>query len=857
LVIGGRVVGRSDRVVRRRLFVSGITVLFVVVAVVATALATGQGGGGSPDLPPSAQHSDHDAGEHYLHLRDEYIGELRGVDPQHFFDPHWRLAALAQRFHQERAARRVDRARAALSSTQWTEIGPDSVVNGHALNGSDTRVSGRVTAIAFDPSNPSRVYIGTAQGGVWRTSDGGSTWFEIFDTAKSLSIGALALAPSSPTTLYVGTGESSLSASSFFGVGVYRIDDAPTIATLVGPLNRDAGGNDILTGRSISRILVDPSNAARIFVSSSSGVAGSGSSSAFLPTRGVFRSMNAASAASTVTFSRLAIQTATADRSVNDMTFVGGDPNTLLVHVNGSAAAGDGGIWKSVNALAVTPTFNQVLTVSASQARFAVSGTTVLFADAEGSGRLRESTNGGDTWSAPLPAASGFCGGQCFYDLPVAIDPRTSGSSLRIYLGGSSGAAQPGASGLKVSNDNGASFSVDQNGLHADFHVIAVQAQTNPSIVWVGNDGGVWKRPANAPVGTLWTNLNNGLGTLQFTSLAVGKSDPALTIGGTQDNGTEIQQGSIGSWSQADFGDGGYALIDQSTTSTTDVTLYHTYYNATGGPIGFARVTNTAGAVKGGWSLIACRGNPTTLTGINCTDNVLFYPPMALGPGTPSTLYFGTDRLYRSTDRGATLSCGCALFKAAGVISPLTFSPTSSIAISPQDDNYRLVGLQNGELWGTTTGSGTLSQMTGLTAPPNASGSTFNKFVGRVMFDPNDKNTAYATFAYYTTAGAGFNVYKTTNFNNATPTWTPAANGIPNVPVDSFAIDPDNSEHLYAGTDVGVYASTDGGASWAPLGTRLPAVAVFDMAIVQPRTSSEKLRVATYGRSIWEIDLVR
>ena len=269
--------------------------------------------------------------------------------------------------------------------------------------------------------------------------------------------------------------------------------------------------------------------------------------------------------------------------------------------------------------------------------------------------------------------------------------------------------------------------------------------------------------------------------------------------------------------------------------------------------MGFARVASTAGAVRGGWLLLGC-GSSAKSNGINCVDGVLFYPPMALGPGTPSTLYFGTYRLYRSTDGGTTMSCGCAT-GAAGLISPLTGSPASSIAISPQDDNYRLAGLQNGELWGTTSGSGTLTQMTGLTAPANASGSTSNKFVGRVMFDPNDKNTAYVTFAYYTAVGAGFNVYKTTNFNNATPTWTAAASGIPNVPVDSFAVDPNNSAHLYAGTDVGVYASTDGGANWAPLGTRLPAVAVFDMKIVQPRTSSEKLRVATYGRSMWQIDL--
>src|SRR5262249_48923134 len=88
-----------------------------------------------------------------------------------------------------------------------------------------------------------------------------------------------------------------------------------------------------------------------------------------------------------------------------------------------------------------------------------------------------------------------------------------------------------------------------------------------------------------------------------------------------------------------------------------------------------------------------------------------------------------------------------------------------------------------------------------------------------------------------------------------TPTWTPAASGIPSVPVNAFAIDPNNSTHLFAGTDVGVYASTDGGVSWSPFGTGLPAVAVFDMAIVQPGTSSESLRIATHGRSMWQIPL--
>jgi hypothetical protein len=121
------------------------------------------------------------------------------------------------------------------------------------------------------------------------------------------------------------------------------------------------------------------------------------------------------------------------------------------------------------------------------------------------------------------------------------------------------------------------------------------------------------------------------------------------------------------------------------------------------------------------------------------------------------------------------------------------------------------------------------------------------------VIDPNNSNTAYVTFSYYAPAGQG--VWKTTNLNAATPTWTAAGTGIPSVPVNAFVVDPNNSSNLFAGTDIGVYGSTDGGTTWSPYGTGLPAVAVFDMKIVQPGTSNESLRVATHGRSMWQIPL--
>src|SRR6185295_15785567 len=150
----------------------------------------------------------------------------------------------------------------------WTAIGPSPLPNGQTQQFPTTAAtSGRATAVVVDPTNSSKVYLGTAQGGVWRSTNGGGTWTAIFDTAQSLSIGALALAPSDPTKLYVGTGEANNSADSFFGVGLYRIDSVDTAPVLVGPINpaittgtAPAISTNCFTGRGITAILVHPTD---------------------------------------------------------------------------------------------------------------------------------------------------------------------------------------------------------------------------------------------------------------------------------------------------------------------------------------------------------------------------------------------------------------------------------------------------------------------------------------------------------------------------------------------------------------------------------------------------------------------
>ncbi len=842
---------------------------------------------GDADIPPRLRGKVDKA--EYMKLRDQHFNGLRGLDLEDGkeFDPQWRTTALRQMEQQEQTNAPE------INGTTWTEIGPFPVPNGQTQQFPTTApVSGRITAIAVDPNNSNTIYIGAAQGGVWRSTNGGTTWAAIFDGAQSLAIGALALAPSNPTILYVGTGEASNSADSFFGVGVYRINNANTTADLTGPINplittgtTTAITYNCFTGRAISKILVHPTDPATIFVSTATGTGGVGGNALTntvppLALRGVFRSTNATAAAAAVTFTKLIVNTdgsldvpGTGNTSIFDMVLEPGNPNNLLVAPSGATTGG--GIWRSTNALAATPTFtnplfpgfnglvmklaiNKVGAVVTVYTSSNENSTTAACITAGNAGRLRKSTDGGATWSAPLAAAEGYCGGQCSYDNPVGVDPNNANI---VYLGGN--ARGTCSDVLKKSTDGGATFARDDTGLHADSHAFAFDTLTNPTTVWFGNDGGVWKRP-HAAAGTAWLNQNNGpLGTIQFVSLAVHPTDQNFTIGGTQDNGTEAQLTTPGNWVSAESGDGGFALIDRSATNTTNVTMYHTFFNQANTLIGFDRANLGAClAVKDSWAsrgfgfgsdpTPSCDGTPFAATnGIVGTETVLFYAPMALGPGTPNTFYFGTSRLYRSTDKGDTMTPVSQIFTATVGI--------SAIGISPQNDNVRIVGLRNGSVFKTVTGANPMDA-SGFTPPNNANGSTTNRHIGRAIIDPTNVNTAYLTLSYYTSPATDGQIWRTTNLNAVTPTWTSIGNtgtGLPNVPVNGFAIDANDPTHpgvsvLYAGTDIGIYVSTNAGASWAPFGTGLPRSAVFDMAI-QP--SFRVLRVATHGRGMWEIAL--
>ncbi len=773
-----------------------------------------------PDLPASL--SGRMDKRKYMELRSEHIARLRGVP--YYLPYNARELALQQMDQQERTS--------ILTAGVWSSIGPAPIPNGQTSPSNS--VSGRVTAIAVNPTDPNKVYVGTAQGGLYRTLDGGATWTALMDGAQSLAIGAVAIDPVTTTTVFVGTGEGNLSLDSFFGVGLYRITNAESVSpTITGPFESgNVGNGHAFVGTSITKIVIDPGNDNNMFVGNTLGAGGISGSGICCGTTsppsgylGLWLCANAQAA--TPTFGWVSSLPGGAVAGVTDFVIEPGNANTLVVSEEDfGAGATNSGIYRSTNALlGAGATYTRTLNFSGAQydVKLATnkigSTVTVLAGTEESFGTLRRSTDGGVTWPTTLAAVTGFCGGQCFYDIGVAIDPANA-SIMYVCGSANSGAAFI----MHKSTDGGSTFFAVDASLHADEHAVTI-APSNSSIIYTGNDGGVWKT-TNA--GTNWTSLNTStFNATQFQSIALHPIDPIFSIGGTQDNGTNWHKPD-NTWTRADFGDGGFALIDQNAADNTNVTMYHTYFNQTNNLIGFARVTNTGSAVDGGWAFFGCGG---TANGINCTDGVLFYAPMALGPGNPNTLYFGTDRLYRSANQGATMT---AVSQAPFV----SGQEVSAIGISRQNDNVRIVGLTNGKVYATSTGANPLTDVTG---PIPAA------YVARAVIDPNSSSTAYVTLSGFGLS-AGQHVWKTTNLGGA---WTASGTGIPDVPVNAFVIDPANSSDLYAGTDIGVYGSTDAGVSWSPFGTGLPRVAVFDMAIQNP---SRTLRIATHGRGMWEIN---
>ena len=791
---------------------------------------------------------------------------------------------------------------ASASVPTWAALGPAPIPNGQTapanssgISLTQAPVSGRTTAIAIDPADPNIAYVGTAQGGLYRTLDGGQNWTQLLDNALSLAVGVLQLDPSDSTTLLIGSGESNFSGDSFAGVGVYKITDTKGANPMLsGPYNQDtATGSDISAHRSIPGLAIDPNNHDVVYIGTSTGQQGIGPqppTPGSAPNRGLYRSTNFFSGSATFTKIPVlgAAEPVPPDYRVTSIAYEPGSSDRMFVGVadNNTATTSPpyfGGLYYTANATSANPTFTKLIAAQAgtfSPFKIAIRkiGTTVTVAAVSGEPKTSTTVTGTlytASYSSSAPpvggptftektAARGFAGGQGSYNLGVDIDPTNASN---IYIVGTLASITDASGTFKFTRNGGTTFGSSTSSLHVDSHMVGV-APSDPNVIYTGNDGGVWKTTNATAATPTWIDLNNlSFSATQFQSIALHPIDRNFSIGGTQDNGTEFLH-STGFWTRADFGDGGYALIDQTATSVENTVMYHTYYNLTQTLVGFSRVLKASCAREGQWALRGgavaallpdfitpipvvqgpvCDGSVNqALNGLDVADAMNFYAPMTLGPSVVGsmgqTIYFGTDKLYRSIDQGDHMTVVSQLLRPP--TPPATAAiPISSIAISPQNDNVRVVGTNDGHVFATTVGAPALVDVTDANMP--------GKYIGRIVVDPNDANTVYVGFNG--NAIQGKHVWKGNLSGFPLVTWT-ALDGatLPDISVNAIAVDPMHSNHVYVGTDRGVYFYDTGAASpsWTLYGNGLPNVEIFDLAIQSP---FRILRAATHGRGFYEV----
>jgi photosystem II stability/assembly factor-like uncharacterized protein len=482
-----------------------------------------------------------------------------------------------------------------------------------------------------------------------------------------------------------------------------------------------------------------------------------------------------------------------------------------------------------------------------------------------------------------------YCDGQCFYDMTVAVDPADA-AGARVYVGGNphvffpNFAANLNETSCSRSNpcsshtnwrtdDSGLTWSSISQGqarsgsLHSDDHAYAFGADGS---IYDGNDGGAWR---SSDRGVSWTALNTNLAITQFQGVAL---DPTsnLVLGGTQDNGTNLTNPKLVApttkWFHSDFGDGGMAVIDQSTPSR----MFHTYFNQAFNFMGPARSDVGGSGGPGSWPFVGAYFGygPQYYNGMNPTDPVSFYAPLTQHPAfTPNVIYFGSNRVYRSPDPQPFIFTNPpsptqpVSWKAVSpaLTKPGTTASTaylSWIGVLPNLINGKevlYVGASDGRISVSTNvdGSG-IATWTAIDKAPLP-----NRAVTEVVpvgSDPTG-NTVYATFSGFngatpTTPG---HVFKTVNGLGGAA-WTDISGDLPDIPVNAIAVDTANDHGatvtaLYVGTDVGVFESLDGGGHWRRLSKGMPNVAVFGLAI----DSNRRLVAATHGRGMFQLNRPR
>ncbi|HMV82629.1 MAG TPA: putative Ig domain-containing protein [Blastocatellia bacterium] len=646
----------------------------------------------------------------------------------------------------------------------WTALGPLSTNPIVSVWGT---TSGRINAIAVSPSNTNLILLGSATGGIWRSTNGGTNFTPVSDSQVDLGVGAIAFAPSNNNIVYAGMGDSK---NNYVGTGVLKSTDAGATWTRVS--NNTLPARNLIVG-----LVVSPTDPNQVYVADRF--------------NGVYVSVDGG-----VNWTR------TLEGFVRDLAHHPTSPTTVYAAMTSAVqnnATQPGGIYRSTDS---GGTWTRVYTAPFTNVTDIKVGVTaanpqVVYTYLGGSSggprvlRLEVSSNGGDTFtSLGAPAVDP---GQFGYNTYLAVSPANINTifigSRDVWRSTDGGTTFTNLNGNFSVNDN---YTPDQSNAHPDQHSFAF-LPGNANTFFIGGDGGIYKTTNN---GANFTHLNSTLSLTQFIGLSIDPTDGNRTYGGTQDNGTQrrVTGTNPSQWQEFSGGDGGRSVVNPLNPSTVFSTYIYgsvTRHTNFGDPGGDQVATN------------ATFGEPAN------GARIAFYPPFT-GNFVNQNLYFGTWRLFISTDLGNN-------WNAPGGMTDLTMGgddTLSAIGVSRSNLNVIYTGSRDGAAMRSGDGGATWTNVT--TGLPQRSITT-------VTVHPTNPELAYVTVSGY---GTG-HVFKTTN-NGAN--WTDVSGNLPDIPTQAFLIDPTNPNTIYAGTDIGVFRSETGGTTWTTFNSGLPPVIITQFA---------------------------
>ncbi len=682
-------------------------------------------------------------------------------------------------------------------------------------------MSGRITAIEGVNSEPRIIYIGTAGGGIWKTTNAGASFKPVFDKYCQ-SIGALAIDQQNPSVIYAGTGESNMRNSVSIGVGMYKSTDAGENWNKIG----------LDSTEHISKILIDPKNSDIIYV------AVPGALWSDSEHRGLYKSEDAGKTWKKILY--VDVRTGCADIAIHPT-------QTNIVYATtwqfrrkaysfesggkGSAVykSEDGGsTWRKLTKGLPEGDFGRVALTLAPSAPENL----LAIVESNNTG-LYISSDNGESWKSQ--SATFNVVSRPFYFSTLVIDPL---DHKRVY--------RPALS-FSYSDDGGYSFndaSNDGGWVHSDHHALWINPK-NTSNMYLGTDGGVY---ISNDRGASWIFCQN-LPVCQFYRVAVDNADPYRIYGGLQDNGSwmgpSANPGGIGNgdWKGIYWGDGFWTVPDPSDLNIA----YAEYQGGNSARIDLTSFKSYSIKPQQAQNQEKLRWN--------------WNSPIVFGQHNRKNLYVGSQYLFKSNDQGRNWTAISPDLTtndkkkqeqensgglSADVTSAENHCTIYSVAESPFDENVIWIGTDDGNIQLTTDGGKT---WTNLSKNYTAAGIPAQTWISSIEASQHDVNRVYATFDNHTTGDHQTYLAKSTDQGK---TWM----RIHHKEFTGFAhkIKEDivNEDLLFLGTEMGLFASIDGGENWFRMKNNIPDFAIVRDIQIQQRENA--LIIGTHGRGIYVLD---